>query len=173
MKHNPRGNSRLAGSAQSWTKPPSHWILAERKPLHFWLLSYFTSTERPLERLDSGQVGLPPTHSMCDKCVKAPGSPEGSLGKSRDRWILWLQKPPRVMHNIRKGLQTDMERIYSQRYSGRGQGKRDRNLPVSHQKDPFPNFDPGEKLPKQSAKMFGKPMKCTKINYTECGLLPL
>lgn len=81
------------------------------------------------------------------------------------------------MHNIRKGLQTDMERIYSQLYKGRGQGKRDRISQSlckceNHQKDHFPNFDPGEKLPKQSAKMFGKPIKCTKIKYTECGLLP-
>lgn len=41
----------------------------------------------------------------------------------------------------------------------------------NHQKDPFPNFDPGEKLPRQSAKMFGKPMRCTKIKYIKYGLL--
>lgn len=128
VKNNPRGISRLAGSAQSWTKLLFHWIPAERTLLNFWHFSYFTFTEKPHERLHPGQVGLPPTHSMCDKHVKAPGSTGGSLGKSRDRSILWLQRAPRVMHNIRKGLKTDTERIYSQWYRGSGQGKRDRNL---------------------------------------------
>lgn len=111
--------------------------------------------------------------------AKASGSTEGGLEKSRSSWILRLRKKKKkerkrsqVQHQKRT---KDGHRVVSLWYGGRRQGKREISQSPgksdNHQKDPFPNFDPGEKFPRLSAGMFGKPIRHTKIKYIQCGLL--
>lgn len=75
---------------------------------------------------------------------------------------------------MRKGLKMNPETAYSlweygareERQLSQPPGKDDK-----HQENTIPSSDPGEKFPRQSAKMFGKSMRHTKTKYTERGLL--
>lgn len=129
-----RSNSSLAGSTQSCTRLLSHWRADEKETTELsGFLGTHTFTGRPSERLDPGQTeGLLSTHSLCCKHVQAPWFHRRRLGEKQRRMNFVTQKkPPRVRHNITKGMKMDTEKAYSLWYGGRGQGKRDRNLSVS------------------------------------------
>lgn len=177
VKNHPRGNSRLAGSAESWTKLLSHSIPAEWTLLHLLAFQLFHIYRKATWKAWSWASRTASHTQHVWQACWIPWFHRRRLGEKQRQMNSVTPKKPQESCTTSGRDSRQTERKFTPSDTGVENKGKQTEISQSyckgdnHQKDPFPNFDPGEKLPRQSAKMFGKSMRSTKIKYIEHRLL--